>query len=222
MTSANRSARSDADRRGVDGRFVLYVEGPRDRDILRSWAWRLSLRLADAVVEACVILGGRRPARALEHFRGVRAACPNARAICVLDRDGEGADPALHDGELGLEFFTWGRRHIESYLLVPAAILRSLRLSADAPRVERAFRLHLPSAEDEPAFREIDAKRLLAEKGALALALGRPIVPGRLARAMLRAEFHPDIHDLFARVEDGLAGSAPPSLEDRGTIPLAR
>ena len=46
------------------GGFSVYVEGPRDRDVLAAWARRLSPPLARAFEPACVILGGRQPARA--------------------------------------------------------------------------------------------------------------------------------------------------------------
>ena len=73
----------------------------------------------------------------MEHFRSVGGATEGARALCVLDRDdGAGWEPS-GAGESGLEFFTWSRRHIESYLLVPGAIRRALRLPDDDERVNR-------------------------------------------------------------------------------------
>ncbi len=186
------------------GRFVLYVEGPRDRDILRAWALRLSPALAEDLVRSSVILGGRQPDRAMEHFRGVRAAAPAARALCVLDRD-DAPDtvPAAAAGE-GLEFFTWSRRHIESYLLVPDAIRRTLRRRGAHPRIERAVERLMPASDDEAVLREIDAKRLLSAQGALSRAFGRPLQPGRLAREMYVGELHPDIRTLFDRMRHAL------------------
>ena len=49
--------------------FFLYVEGPRDADILRIWGRRISRRLARHLDSRIVILGGRRPERARDHFR---------------------------------------------------------------------------------------------------------------------------------------------------------
>lgn len=193
------------------GRFVLYVEGPRDRDILRAWALRLSPALAEDLTRAAVILGGRQPDRALEHFREVRAAASVARGVCVLDRDDEPSDLPVADPSDGLEFFTWSRRHIESYLLVRDAIRRALRAQADDPRVGRALDRHVPPADDEDALRDIDAKRLLSTQGALARAFGRPLQPGRVAREMFVGELHPDIRTLFDRMRGALrAVDAPP------------
>ncbi len=180
--------------------FILYVEGPRDRSILRAWANRLIPDRASALLAGTVILGGRRPARALEHFRARRGT---ARGFCVLDRDAE--DPAPPESETGLEFFTWGRRHIESYLLVPAAIHRALSLPTGDHRVATALAGALPDVDDEAGWRGLDAKRLLADRGPLARALGRPLPLARIARATREDELHSDIHDAFDQMRRGLA-----------------
>lgn len=183
--------------------FIVYVEGPSDREILRSWARCVSPALGRALDRAARILGGRQPERAAEHFRELGATADGARGLCVLDRDGE-ADPTVSSSaEDGLEFFTWSRRHIESYLLVPDAVRRGLRLPRHDQRVVRFFQQHVSQAADESAFRRLDAKRLLAREGALARSLGRPIAPGRVARAMHASEFHPDVCRLLERLRAG-------------------
>jgi len=187
-------------------RFFLYVEGPRDRDILQAWTYRLMPAKRRRLFEDSIILGGRRPARAVEHFRGAE---PGARGLCILDRDdGSGELPS----EPGIEFFTWGRRHIESYLLVPAALHRVLSRDKPTGRLERALRDHLPREGDETAWREMDAKRLLAPNGELSRALGRRLPLSRIARATREAELHPDVHDLFARLRGGLGVRPQPTV----------
>jgi hypothetical protein len=197
------------------GPFVLYVEGPRDRSILRAWAARLMPEHAVALVRGAVILGGRRPARAIEHFRSGRAG---SHALCVLDRDGD--DTPSPEAESGLQFFIWGRRHIESYLLVPAAIRRALDLSAGDHRVEALLGGVLPPSDDGAAWRALDAKRLLGDNGPLARALGRPLPLARIARATREEELHADVHAVFARLREGLARSANPMLRlgGRGAV----
>ncbi len=185
--------------------LTFYVEGPRDRSILRAWAYRLMPSRARSLFEDSVILGGRRPLRALEHFRSHLAESPGARAICVLDRDG-GGEPAPDPNGYDLRFFTWSRRHIESYLLVPDAIRRALRLPDGDRRVERALLDLVPEAGDERGWRGLDAKRLLARQGALPKALGRPLPLARIARATRESELHPDVQVLFAEVRDLLGG----------------
>ena len=189
-------------------RFILYVEGPSDRSILRAWSYRLLPFSARTLFGGSVILGGRRPARALEHFRGEAGA----RALCVLDRDDGSASPIPPQEETGLEVFTWGRRHIESYLLVPDAIRRALNLREDDTRVERVLREHLPDGRDEGVYRDVDAKRLLGPNGALAQVLGQPLPLSRIARATREAELHTDVHALFDRLRTVLGIAAPPQV----------
>jgi hypothetical protein len=185
-------------------RLILYVEGPADRAILSAWAYKLLPSVSRRLFGASVILGGRRPARALEHFSGAGGAEAGLLGLCVLDRD-DGAQPdPPFSSERGLEFFTWGRRHIESYLLIPAAIRRTLRLAEDDPRIHRALDEVLPRPEDESAYRSVDAKRLLGPNGALPRALGRPISLQHVARATRREELHPDVHRLFDQLRDRL------------------
>ena len=184
-------------------RLVLYVEGPADRGILRGWAYRLLPALAGSLLEGSVILGGRRPARALAHFRALGGAAGGARALCVLDRD-DGEGVGLPDAEPGLEIFTWSRRHIESYLLVPEALGRALGRADGRGQLVRLLREHLPADGNEEAWRAVDAKRLLGPGGLLPRALGRPIDLARVARMTQAAELHPDVHSLFGRVQDAL------------------
>jgi hypothetical protein len=178
---------------------VLYVEGPRDRDILEGWARGESARLGKALNDAAVILGGRQPDRAVSHFLAKREKVPGLRGLCVLD--GDGGDEPIAPDPPALEVYTWSRRHIESYLLVPDAIQRSLRKGDPGARAARLLRQHLPSGEDESALRDFDAKRLLARQGPLARELGQPLVLGRIARFMRPEERHVDVSTLIGRLE---------------------
>ena len=190
---------------GADpGRLILYLEGPRDRAILRGWSFRLLPSFGRRVFGSSVILGGRRPRRALEHFRDAGGMAAGLRGLCVLDRDDGSAGPPPGADEPGLEFFTWGRRHIESYLLIPAAIRRSLRFAEGDLRVHRALREVLPRAADESALANLDAKRILGPNGALPRALGRPIPLQGVARATRCEELHPDVHQLFDQMRQRL------------------
>jgi hypothetical protein len=191
-------------------RLILYMEGPQDRAILRAWAYRLLPSLGRRLFGASVILGGRRPARAVEHFRSARDSDAGLVGVCVLDRD-DGRQPPIPDsGMAGLEFFTWGRRHIESYLLVPTAIARTLRMIPDGDqRIRRAIDAALPDSIDEAAYRQIDAKRLLGPNGELPRIVGQPISVQRVARATRVEELHPDVHRLFGRLREGLGISHP-------------
>ena len=190
----------------VTTRFVLYVEGPSDSDILRTWAKLVSPALGRAVEACAVILGGRRPARAVEHFASLADAGAingeSLRGICVLDRDASPTPELGIPRPAGLEFFTWERRHIESYLLVSPAIRRCLSARPDS-RLDLLLRDLLPEASDEVLMRDVDAKRLLAMRGGLARALGAPLSPAKIARRMNRSELHPDVLCLLDQVRSG-------------------
>ena len=198
------SARGDAPT-GRPTRAFVYVEGARDRDILRIWARRFSPALGRALVDATVILGGRQPARAVAHMRRQRAGAEQeVSGVCVLDHDGHGDVRRATLAEAGpaLELFTWGRRHIESYLLVPEAIRRGLQVDDHDGHFVRWLARELPALGDERRMGEVDAKRWLSPKGPLAQALGRPVAPSRIARAMRVEEFHRDVRALLERLRD--------------------
>ena len=194
--------------RGTSSDVVVFVEGARDREILAGWAQARSPRLAAALRETAVILGGRRPVRAERHMADLHEQNPSARGLCVLDRDGE-SEPVAGIAQKGLDLFTWSRRHIESYLLVPAAIGRALRIQPGDGRVVRSLREHLPTECDERALRTLDAKRLLAPGGVLARDLGRTLPLARIARATRKTELHEDVSALLDRLEALLAPPAP-------------
>lgn len=198
--------RSDA-RNGASRRepppFVLYVEGARDREILRRWSHSVSPDLARAIERSAVILGGRQPGRATDHFARAVDDTPQTRAVCVLDRDNV---PETNESEFdGLAFYTWKRRHIESYLLAPEAICRVIRAPGDG-RVERFFRDHVPDLSDERALRDLDAKRLLGERGPLERSLGRSVGVGQIARAMRRTELHSEVVQLLEQIHVAAGG----------------
>ena len=189
-------------------RFVLYVEGPRDREILRIWARRVSFGLARSVEPSFVILGGRQPARAVEHFRELGGSSAGVCGVCVLDRDGHG-DSSPERDEPGLEFFTWPRRHIESYLLVRRAIYRCLGVSSEDWLASRLLDEHIPQSHDERALRAVDAKRLLSPTGPIAQGMGRSLRPSKIARAMQEAELHNDVLELFGLLRQRLGIAEP-------------
>jgi hypothetical protein len=184
----------------AEPRFVVYVEGPRDRDVIDAWARRASPPLARVLPPAWVILGGRQPARAANHLARERETLGAARGLCVLD--GDTAAPPAPAAADGLAFFTWRRRHIESYLLVPDAIARASR-TRDA-RLRRLLDEELPDPRDEDALASFDAKGFLGRKGPLARLLGRPLAPGGIARAMRLEELHGEVHALLDALAAGL------------------
>lgn len=191
--------------------FALYVEGPRDRDVLRQFAQKLSPELA-RVMDPCVcILGGRQPDRAVELFgymveRAVESDGGAPRGICVLDRD----DPLLfkndHPERSELEFVVWKRRQIESYLMVPHAIRRCISKHRDDPQLDRMLASWLPDPDNEEAFRKLDAKKMLGARGPIANYLGRPLRAQEIVRNMTPLDIHADVKEVLARIRDHLLG----------------
>ncbi|MDG2051779.1 MAG: hypothetical protein P8M78_16625 [Myxococcota bacterium] len=159
-----------------------------------------------------MILGGRQPARAVHHFRGGGGLAEGHRGLVVLDRDHHGEAGSLLADEPGLEVFTWSRRHIESYLLVRPAINRLLEREGQTGPWSEIVKAHVPPPEAEEACRELDAKRLLGPRGALARDLGRALPAAEIARSMRPEDFHQDVQNLLARIRTGL-GSAPAAFE---------
>jgi len=188
---------------------LLFVEGPGDRAILEGWARSVSPRFERSVRAATVILGGRQPARAREELRKAREHAPGIRGLCILDRDA--LPEEAPDATAGLEIFTWSRRHIESYLLVPEAIRRALRRRDHDRWLVRLLADSFPRPGDEAAHAALHAKQLLGPRGPIAAEIGRAVPTGRVARAMRPEEFHPDVHALLARLQDilGMTPTAP-------------
>ena len=220
----------------LGGHFVLYVEGARDREILECWARRVDPGLARCIERNTVILGGRRPARALVDFQKRGGVAAGYSGLIVLDRDdqlheestdagfaelesvsllsAERSDHNQPDG--GLEVFVWSLRHIESYLLVPAAIGRMLRLGKNDRTVERFIEIN--STDDARAIGaneawkqsvgdvatgvrgSLHAKRVLGAGGSLSEALGTDLRAGDIARAMRIEDLHRDVRSLFDRI----------------------
>jgi hypothetical protein len=181
---------------GIRSPFVLYVEGARDREILACWARRIGHELSRVIEDHAFIMGGRRPARALSDFRKRGGLAAGLSGLVVLDRDdhSERADQPAMPAEEGLDVFVWSRRHIESYLLVPAAIRRLVGLDPADRRIERFVE------EEEHDADAIHAKRVLGTWGSLSEVIGVDLRAGEIARAMRREEFHPDIFALFDRI----------------------
>ena len=204
---------------------MLYVEGARDREILAGWARHVAPVFGRTLERSTVILGGRQPARAIDDFRRRGGVEAGFSGLVVLDRDDHHDVPA--DARLldpGLELFVWSLRHIESYLLVPAAIRRVAPHAPDDRTLAAWIEDHASeSARVEASGRRPvgpHAKRMLGAGGALCESLGVELRAGEIARAMRRDELHADVHDLFARIAAlrGVANLAGPEIVYRSSI----
>ncbi|NQT83767.1 AAA family ATPase [bacterium] len=98
---------------------VLYVEDYTDVDILREWAQVLGHRAVRFLSSPFAVYVGNVPAKAREHFFGLREAYPSLKGLLLIDRTNIG----LHEKSDLVELM-WDRQEIENYLIVPSAIQR--------------------------------------------------------------------------------------------------
>ncbi len=203
--SGDRASASRAERGADSEPFILYVEGARDREVLAGWARHVAPVFGPTLERSTVILGGRQPARAVDDFRRRGGAAAGLSGLVVLDRDDHPEDrTVVSELPPGLELFIWSLRHIESYLLVPAAIRRVVPNAPDDRTLHGWIERHA-AADARPEVRLESragphAKRMLGAGGALGESLGVELRAGEIAKAMRRDELHADVHDLFARI----------------------
>ena len=163
------------------------------------------------------------------HFRGCKLLGEGAERVLVLDRnDGKWIRRAEQDPNL----LVWRKRHVESYLLVPEAWERAARNAAEnqfpiareaaAGAVRAFFKEQSRGLEvnwlnpAEQVFRDVDAKQMLFEARAnrgdgydalTARLYDQQVVVTRrdVAVAMLPAEIHDDIKQVFEKISGALS-----------------
>jgi energy-coupling factor transporter ATP-binding protein EcfA2 len=99
-------------------KWVLYLEGPTDLEILRQFARRLNHPAADAL-ESVFFHPVQQRSKAEAHFQGLRAAVEDLLGLAIFDYQPD-ANATL--GSLTTVY--WKRREIENYLCYPE-MLRS-------------------------------------------------------------------------------------------------
>ena len=108
--------------------WALYVEGPTDLAILRSFARRLCHAEAERALERpyAHYLRSDVPHAALRHYYGLREALPNLKAVALFDR----IESPREDPNMNLLY--WRRREIENYLCSPRTLEAYAESSAEA------------------------------------------------------------------------------------------
>lgn len=91
--------------------WALYVEGSTDLAILRAFAETLGHPARAALERPFVHYVGNQPAKAREHFYGLREAKPDLLGVAIYDR----VEGALQ-GDPTMVQLMWRRREIENYL----------------------------------------------------------------------------------------------------------
>ena len=199
------------------GRAVLYCEGQSDFDILGAWADVLAHRSRKFFAEPFFHSNvGRNPREAKVHLFALRGIHSLIRGLLVLDGDNRSID----DHELaadGLTIARWTRYEIENYLLVPAAIRRTLVgdqgdmfVNAEADRAIAYMRSQFPTpffddplSDETAAAVEVPASKKILPQ--LFEAAGRPMEKSDfflIAQNMRKEEIHPEVTRILDAVAD--------------------
>ena len=107
--------------------WVLYLEGSTDLAILRAFAERIGHPVQAALERPFVHYIGDQPARARQHFRGLREGKQDLVGYVLCDRITFQLAPTDELNE-----YMWQKREIENYLCQPATLLAFAK--ADSPQ----------------------------------------------------------------------------------------
>ncbi len=100
-------------------RWILYVEGPTDLDMLIRYAKKLNHPLQDRLEQAFVhYVSTNLPSRARDHFYGLSEAVPGLKGIAIFDR----LETQLQVNT-PLEELMWSKRELENYLFKPYVLM---------------------------------------------------------------------------------------------------
>jgi ABC-type lipoprotein export system ATPase subunit len=102
-------------------KWILYVEGTTDADILKSFARVLQHPVLRVLEDAFIRTVGNLPGKVYEHFCALKEAVPELQGIAIFDQLAK-KEPGMRD----LKILSWHRREIENYLPLPDTIYRYL------------------------------------------------------------------------------------------------
>lgn len=120
--------------------WVLYLEGSTDLAILRAFAEKVEHTVLENLARPFVRYVQNQPARARDHFRGLREAKAGLVGYALFDRIDQ---PLQNTPEL--REYSWKKREIENYLCSPETLLAY----ADASAEEVALGSLFTAAEKE-------------------------------------------------------------------------
>ena len=105
--------------------WVLYLEGSTDLAILKTLADRLGHPAQTCLARPFVHYVANQPAKARQHFYGLRDAYPALVGIALFD---QGVGATEQQGPL--QELVWERREIENYIVTPEVLLAFARTRA--------------------------------------------------------------------------------------------
>ena len=122
-------------------RRLLYLEGPTDIQLLRSWAGTLEHRCLPFFERTTPVETAQREKEhfAVSHFYAMRTLIPQVRGVQLFDGDKRvPVDPTSSGRESRLKTLFWERKEIQSYLLHPDSVMRYLQSRASGDNVAKA------------------------------------------------------------------------------------
>jgi energy-coupling factor transporter ATP-binding protein EcfA2 len=108
--------------------WVLYIEGSTDLAILRAFAESLNHPARKLLEKPFVHYVANLPAKAKDHFYGLREAKPDLLGVAIFD-----SIPQELDENAPLCELKWRRREIENYLCTPQTLLKYADQVEDEP-----------------------------------------------------------------------------------------
>jgi ABC-type lipoprotein export system ATPase subunit len=129
--------------------WVLYLEGPTDLAILRSFAETLNHSAAELLAGPFFHYVGRDFSRARQHFHGLREAKKDLVGIGIYDRQDL---PANHHSQL--TELTWKRYEIENYLCSEDVLIEYAKTS-----IRDEYGPLFKESQDQQSDKRIDCMR---------------------------------------------------------------
>ncbi|WP_184027244.1 AAA family ATPase [Sphingomonas yantingensis] len=191
-------------------RRLLIIENLSDARLLKAWAKQLGTAWPKNLVE-WPWTGGSGERKQL--FLQLQKEIPELKALSIRDRDDQELNQvdsnslcdksfsAAHDNLL---LRVWRRRHIENYLLLPAAIARASGQPVEvveALMAEHALVVPENFVARDVAFAMIDARgKEITQKGHQSIMTVCAVSPFQIASAMKADEIPEDVRELLAQI----------------------
>ena len=198
-------------------RRLLYLEGPSDIQILRSWAGTLEHRCLPFFERTTPVETAQRKNKhfAMSHFYAMRTLIPQVRGMQLFDGDKRvPVDPTSSGRKSRLNTLFWERKEIQSYLLHPDSVIRYLQSRTSRENVAKAqqymkdnLRPRFFEAPDDelPFLGEFAIKEFFSK---LFQEAGLPSPSDKdyfcMAEQMKASEIHPEVLEKLDQVADHL------------------
>ncbi len=128
--------------------WVLYLEGPTDLSILQTFARKLKHPAAELLESPFVHYTGNQPAKARNHFYGLKEAYPKLKGIAIYDH----LNKDFLDQKGELEELMWEKNEIENYFCqveVLLAYAEDLARQQNGPLFQESWRKQMEDSIQE-------------------------------------------------------------------------